>query len=450
MKIPNLRGSLAGNRVIVQNAASIVGTAGLNSALGFLYWWLAARVFPPAAVGLASAGISAMMLLGMMGTLGLGTALIGELPRRPGEASGLLTTALATSGAASAVLGVLFALAAPYLSPELAPYAAGIASLGLFALGVALTSVTQVFDDALIGLYRGHYQLWRNGFFVIAKLVLLFAASKWLASKLGLTIYATWVLGSLLSLVFIALLAPRQSGGWRSYRPQWGRMRSLSRAALGHHALNISLQAPGLMLPVVVAVLLSTSVNAAFYIAWMVAGFVFIAPRALTTVLYAVGSDNPRLLGEKSRLTVKLSLVAVLPAAAILFVAAGPILHLFGVAYAEQAQSSLRILSLAAVAVIVKSHYVAQIRVEERTARSVPVMALAALSEVAVAALGARLGGLNGLCLGWLAVMYLEAALMAPSLHRMMTAAPEPHPAKPAVERAARPEAVPVEERITP
>ena len=330
-------------------------------------------------------------------------------------------------------------------------YAASAITLGLFALGVALTSVTQVFDDALIGLYKGHYQFWRNTFFVVAKVVLLFVAGMWLTSKFGLAIYATWVIASLLSLAFVVLLAPRPRDGWRSCRPQWRWMRGLGRAALGHHFLNIALSAPGLILPIVVTVLLSTRANAAFYIAWMLANTVFTAPRALATVLYAVGSDNPRQLGEKARLTIKLSLAVGLPATAVLLVAAGPILQLFGTAYSEQAQASLRILSLAIVAVIVKSHYVAQVRVEERTARSIPVMTIAALGEVGVAAAGARLGGLTGLSLGWLAVIYLEAALMAPSLYRTISAAAEPRSAKPGRERAAGSEAVelvPVEERI--
>jgi O-antigen/teichoic acid export membrane protein len=362
----------------------------------------------------------------------------------------LLSTALLTTAVASALLGVAFALVAPSLSPELTPYAAGAASVSLFALAVALTSVTQVFDDALIGLYRGHYQLWRNAFFVVAKLALLVAAGTWLAGRLGLTIFATWMIGNLLSLGFVLWLAPRGARGLRNYRPQWRWMRGLSRSALSHHFLNIALQAPGLALPVVVAILLSTSVNAAFYMAWMVLNFILAAPRALTTVLYAVGSDNPRQLSEKSRLTIKLSLAVGAPAAVFLFVAAGTILRVFGVTYAEQAQASLRILSLAVVAVTVKSHFIARVRVERRVARIAPVMAAAALAEVGVAALGAQLGGLNGLSLGWLAVVYVEAALMWPSVYRMLKGVSSPEAAKtagPKAERVAAPEAPGAEER---
>src|SRR3712207_3210155 len=89
------------NWTILANTGSLIGTTAVTSVLGFLYWWLAARLFPPEAVGLASAAISAMMLLGTMGMLGLGTVLIGELPRQRSEASQLITTSLLVAGLAS-------------------------------------------------------------------------------------------------------------------------------------------------------------------------------------------------------------------------------------------------------------------------------------------------------------------------------------------------------------
>src|SRR5512132_3304565 len=95
----------------IRNAIALVGTQAITSALGFVYWWLAARWFPPASVGLASAMVSTMMLLGTLGMLGLGTLLIGELPRQRWRAPQLVTTSVLVAGAASAALGLIFALA---------------------------------------------------------------------------------------------------------------------------------------------------------------------------------------------------------------------------------------------------------------------------------------------------------------------------------------------------
>src|SRR5438270_13344190 len=82
------------NSVILLNAGSLIGTTAVTSALGFAYWWLAARQFSPEAVGLASAAISAMTLLGTFGMLGLGTLLVAELPHQHGKKVSLISAAL--------------------------------------------------------------------------------------------------------------------------------------------------------------------------------------------------------------------------------------------------------------------------------------------------------------------------------------------------------------------
>src|SRR5690348_9035918 len=104
---------------LLGGAGSLVTTTGLASALGFAYWTLSARLFSQEAVGYGSAAVSAMTLLGTVGMLGLGTVLIGELPRRKARA-GLISAALVTCGAGSLILGVAFALAAPQASARFA------------------------------------------------------------------------------------------------------------------------------------------------------------------------------------------------------------------------------------------------------------------------------------------------------------------------------------------
>ncbi|MGH3801257.1 MAG: hypothetical protein ACRDTD_14190, partial [Pseudonocardiaceae bacterium] len=93
-----LRRILERHRAILSNAGSLCGTSVATSLLGFGFWWLAARLFPPSAVGYGSAAVSTMTLLGTIGMLGLGTVLIGELARRPQGSSGLVSASLLASG----------------------------------------------------------------------------------------------------------------------------------------------------------------------------------------------------------------------------------------------------------------------------------------------------------------------------------------------------------------
>ena len=408
----------AAHRAIIANAGTLVGTAGVTAGLGFVYWWIAARVFPTAAVGLASASIAAMVLLATLSGMGLGTVLIGELPRHRGKGGALLTTALLVAGAAGGALGVLFATVAPYLSGDLEPLARGYSSIGLFALGSAVTSITLVLDQALIGLLRGAVQFWRNAISAVIRLGALALAGIWLAERGGLTIYGTWVIGELTSLAGIAAFAALTGAGGNGFRPEWVVLKGLRRTALAHHALNLALQAPSLALPVVVTAVLSAASNASFYIAWMIGGFAFVGPVALTTVLYAVGAAAPSALPQKVRFTLRLSLVIAALANGVLFIGAGRVLLWFGDAYADQAGWALRILALGAFPLIIKDHYVAVCRISGRVTAAALVSAAGACLALGMAAFGAAIGGLTGLSLGWTAAVCIEAAFMARAVTR--------------------------------
>jgi len=168
------------NIVMLVNAGSLIGTTAVTSVIGFGYWWVAARWFSPQAVGLGSATISAMTLLGTVCMLGLGTLLTGELPRQPGKEGPLISAALIVVGGAGACAGVVFALVAPFASADFQVLRASVEDILLFAVGVSLSAISFVLDQALIGLLHGELQLLRNTFFAVAKLAALFVVSLWL------------------------------------------------------------------------------------------------------------------------------------------------------------------------------------------------------------------------------------------------------------------------------
>jgi hypothetical protein len=310
----------------------------------------------------------------------------------------------------------VFAVVAPFVTPDFQALRVNIEDIVLFASGVGLTAITFVLDQALIGLMRGDLQFWRNTLFATAKLAALFAAS--LLSHAGLTIYMTWALGNVLSLAVLAGLVVLKRGGFRRVcRPEWGLLRKLGSPVLQHHMLDVTLQAPTLVLPVLVTVLFSVTTNAWFYVSWMVAGFFFVVPTAITIVLYTAISGQPTALVEKTWLALGLALVASLLAVCVSLLGAEQVLGLFGHVYAEQAASSLRILAFGAFPVMIKHHYVALCRIQGRMARARLPMIAGGLLELGVAALGACHGGLPGLSLGWVAGAWIEAMFMSRAIY---------------------------------
>lgn len=190
------------NLTVLLNAGSLIGTTAVTSLLGFAYWWVAARLFTPDSIGLASAMISMMSLLGTISMLGMGTLLTGELTRQPGKEWALINASLILVGGVGVVVGVIFAFLAPILSPDLNSVGESVLNVIFFALGVGLTALTMVLDQALIGILRGGLQLGRNTVFSIVKLAALIA-SFYLFKSNGMLIYVTWLLGNILSLTVL-------------------------------------------------------------------------------------------------------------------------------------------------------------------------------------------------------------------------------------------------------
>lgn len=407
------------NRVMLLNAGSLIGTFAVTASLGFAYWWLAAREFPAETVGFSSAAISAMTLLGLFCMLGLGTLLIGELPRQPGREVSLISAALIVVGGVGGCAGIVFALIAPFLSASFQPLRASLGDIAIFAVGVSLTAINLVLDQALIGLLRGELQLWRNTLFAGTKLAALFVAALWLSHAVGLTIYATWTIGNIVSLVALggfAVLKGKWSG--RIQLPQWGLLRKLGSAALGHHIFNLMLQAPNLFLPLLVTIILSATANAWFYVSFMLSNLGYFACYALTTVLYAASSAERTALAHKARLTLSLATVTSVLAICVLFFGAKQILGLFGHIYAEQATWSLRILVFGTFPLIIRDHYVAVSRIQNRIMNAMLLTAPGLFFELCLAALGGHINGLPGLSLGWVTALCIEALLMFPRVYK--------------------------------
>ena len=409
------------HRDLLGNAGSLIATTGITSALGFAFWALAARLFSQRAVGYGSAAVSAMMLLGTIGMFGLGTVLIGELPRRR-RAAGLVSAALITAGAGSLVLGLGFAVVAPHVSGRFADISGTLGQAALFAAGVALTAVTLVFDQATIGLLRGQLQLSRNLAFAVAKLLALPAVAVALHDALGAGITLSWVAGTAVSL--LPVVARRRLAGRPVMpRPDWGVLRGLGRTALAHNWLNLAITVPQPLIPVLVTVVVSPSANAAFYAAWMLAGFLYLVPAHLATVLFAVAAAEPEAVPGKLRFSLRMSLFIGLPGMAALALCGHAALGIFGAGYARAATIPLLLLIIGYLPSIPKTHFIAVCRAAGKIPRAAAVLTAAAAMEVAAAAAGGALGGLTGLSLALLGVYVLEGLVTAPAVVREATGA---------------------------
>jgi O-antigen/teichoic acid export membrane protein len=401
---------------LLHNAASLAATTGVTSILGFAFWTFAARYFSQTAVGYGSAGISAMTLLGTVGMFGLGTVLIGELPQRRSR-GGLVASSLIASGVGSAILGIAFCVAAPHFSTKFVEITGSPGRMLLFAVGVALTGATLVFDEATIGLLRGGLQLSRNLTFSIVKMAALPVGAFVLHDAFGVGIILAWVLGTMISVIPTAIQL--RHGGTNIFpRPDWGVLRGLGRTTMAHNWLNLAIGVPATLIPVLVTVVVSPAANGAFYVAWMLSSFLFVVPTHLSTVLYAVASAAPQIIAQKLRFVLRLSVLIGVPAMAVLWFGAHLALSVFGKRYAADATWPLRLLILGYLPALPKTQYIAVCRAAGRVTRAAVILTISSVAQMAAVVVGGLHGGLIGLTVGLLVVGILEGLVTAPAVFR--------------------------------
>lgn len=402
---------------ILRNALSLLATTGLTSGLGFAYWDVAARLFTQSAVGYSDGAISVMTLLSWVGLFGLGTLLIGELPKRSGDRAGLISAAVIASGVGSLLLTLCFILIVPHFTSSFNDVTDSVSRAALLCAAVVLTAMTLVLDSATIGLLRGGLQLARNFTFVITKMITLVAAAVVMHSTFGIGIFMSWVAAIPVSLVPVAFYLWR-NGYALIPRPDWQLLRSFGRSVLAHNWLNLAIQATPLLMPVIVASVLAPSVTAGFYVAWTIISLLYILPTHLSTVLFAVASGDPKSLAPKLRFTLRTSILIGTPAMAVLAFGAHFILSIFGTGYARVAAVPMELLALGYIPAIPRFYYIAVCRAVGKISRAAVVLTAFSVVEIVTAVFGCVRDGAVGLAVALLVVGVVEALVTLPAVVR--------------------------------
>ena len=372
---------------LLRNLLYLLATTGVTSSMGIIYWNVAARFFSQEAVGYATAAISAMTLISSLGIFGLGTLLIGDLPKRHGGWAGLISAAMLTAATGSLILALGFVLAAPHFTTHYYDIDGSVRAASLFCTGVVLTASSAVFDAAAIGLQRGGLQLMRNMTFVIVKMVTLIAVAIVIHYSSGISIFASWVAAIPLSLLFVA----RRfwfSRGPVLPRPDWAILRSLGRLLAAHNWLNLALQVPSLLAPVLVASLLTPATNAAYYVAMTMCTGLFILTTHMSTALFAVAAGDAKLISRKLRFALRVSLMLGIPGMAVLALGAHFILGEFGAGYAQVATVPMQLIALTFLPALPTSYYISVSRASGRLSRAATVVTCFAAVDVAAVVIG--------------------------------------------------------------
>lgn len=384
--------------------------------LGYAYWVAAARSMHPNQIAGAYSCVAVMMLFGNLAQLGYGTLLLSELPlATPGGQRRMLRNAILNVGATGILLGGVWAIVGPHVSSTFKLALSDPGSAIALVVGVAGTAVGLMLDQAVLGLGRSGVQVVRN---IIASslkfpLALVLFAFGWRSHS---SLLLAWVLPLVIATVAVPPILRLPRPGVDDRESLTAHIKRLGRSALLHHALNLSLQASPLLLPLLAAWTLSIESYANFSVAWLIATFLFIPPFMLAVALLATAVGDLPAYARLSRRTLPggllISLLCYAGAAAL----AKPVMTMFGSHYSAAGPGILRIIALGGFAFVVKDHFFALYRVQGRLGRAAFIALGGIALELAGAGFGSAVDGVHGLAFGWLIGLYVQAVYMSPAV----------------------------------
>ncbi|MEK7281491.1 MAG: oligosaccharide flippase family protein, partial [Chloroflexota bacterium] len=314
------------------NSIYLMATSAATAALGFAFWMVVARLYTAEAVGLGSALLSAAALVSYVASLGLGMGLIRFLTDARGSVAALINSCFTITGFIALILSTIFLAGLPLWSPAMSFVWDNPGFAVAFVIFATASSLYGLLSEVFVALRRTEFLLVQGIFFGLLKLGLVVVLAG-LFEAFG--IFASWGLAAtamlgLGLLLFLPRLLP-------AYRPVPTLRRQVSSEMIHFSFANYVgtglWSAPSWLLPLLVVNMLGSEVNAYFYLSWAMASLLFVIPLSAATSLFAEGSHQKGYLARDAMRSLKLILVLLLPAIAVMVVAGDKLLLLFGREY---------------------------------------------------------------------------------------------------------------------
>jgi O-antigen/teichoic acid export membrane protein len=416
-------GAEARTSVFISSLALIAARVA-SMGLGFLAWVLAARLFPPAEVGIASALVAAMMLCVQLGLLGIGSAVVALLPSHRHAREQMVDV-----GATVVVLSVLgvtlgYFVVALTLLNQLSIVVAPAYAIAFLAMTIFGTLNTY-YDYVSVALRRGDQVLVRNIAFGVVTIAMLAISASLLAGAPGsLMILVAWASAGLAACTIAAVQVARALTRRPAARWDLSLAGRLVRVAFPNWLLTLAERAPALAMPVLVAEILGPTTNAFWYAAWMMGWVVLIIPISIGQSVFAEVSRDPANARSSVLHGLRSSFTVGVPAALGLAVVAELALRLLGAQYAAESTPALRVLVISVVPVTLIQAYYAVSRARGGLTEAIAVGALGGGASVAVALAAGLVGGLLAMAAAWLVAQSIIAIWAAVRLWVMLRATP--------------------------
>ncbi|WP_208719782.1 lipopolysaccharide biosynthesis protein, partial [Amycolatopsis circi] len=407
---PAVRPPTAARRMLYGHGYALVLSSALTSAIGLLFWVVAARGYDQAVLGRNSALIAAIMFLAGVAQLNLLNVLIRFVPVAGTRAVRLVALAYLVGGGLAGLAGLVFALGVRWWAPELGGLVNGPAQIAGIAAACAVWAIFVMQDGVLTAVGRARVVPVENLVFSVLKLGLLAGLAAALPAG-GITV--SWMAATAAAVLattaylFLRALPAHQRAGLPSERIS---VRALAGYLGGDFAGATCWLACTQLLPVLVLGALGARPTAVFSIAWTIAYALYLVPAAMGQSLVAHAAGDPVQAAAARRGIERRSLLLLGPAVALV-AGAGPwALRLLGPGYADAGRWALVLMALSALPNVIVAAAVSEARARRRVGVVAGLLATLSILVLALAVVFMPVFGINGVGAALLAGQTVAAA----------------------------------------
>ena len=411
------------SRHLLRGAYSLVANTAVTSVLGMGFWVAAARLYSSVDVGRDTVLISVMIELSTVCQLNLGNGIVRFLPDFGGRSARALGTVYGLVGVVALVVGTAFVLVAPRVSHELA-YLGDDTTLAVgFVAALVLWGLFALQDAALMATRRAPWIPIENGLFGVLKLAALPAL---LVAGAVNGVFLAWALPMALLLAPVNLLVFRRAIPGHVA----GEVRESSIARIGprrvlrflaqDYLASVFTQATLTVLPLLVIAILGARESAYFAMPFtIVMAFDSFAYGACTSLVVEATLEQES-LRALTKVFARRVLALLMPAAALLALAAPLVMLPFGHVYAQHGTGVLRLLLCASLFRAVIALFSAVARAQGRGLRLALVELALLVLVLGPAVLLARSHGIEGVAAAWLGANAIICLAVVPLLTRFL------------------------------
>lgn len=382
---------------LIKNASFLVSAEITNSLFGFLFWSIAAKMYPPDDIGKVSVMLSVAALVSLFSGFGFGDGLVRMLPDSE-EQERLVSSVILFIAITSVVVTGLFLQFQLFGVNELGFLHEKPVTLFLFWGYCVLNSIFSILRMIFLARKSTKYVFFQSLIFNILRVVLIFVFL-WL-NFLGL--FSANLVGILAS-VAIGLIVFMPLAMSRSLKLDFNLsdITSIFPYSVGNYLSSLTGQLPRRVVPLLALFLLGADSAGYGQIAWMIASFITVPAMSIASSAFSEASNDP---GHSKGYFFKAlctGLVITVTISVGFYIIAPWILAFIGKGYVIEGTGLLRWLAIAAPLMVVDGLYFVILRFQKRLRLLNAMSGLLAVTIIGSAYYFMPKYGLSGYGISW-------------------------------------------------